>query len=114
MEHKSAFTWAVLGGGATHLTIAFTDNVATPNEVVGGESSDHEVWWFTPGGIWVHNEADDFDAGGRGTVENTVGVTVHTVEVYEIPHNAVAVYVRRIGATALGVLRVLTQVNPAR
>lgn len=83
--------------GANNVTIQFGDNTSlTP--IVAGETSSHEVWWYLAHEMWAHNEADDFDAAGRG-IASGVAATPHDAEQYEVPHNARRVYVRRIDAT---------------
>lgn len=100
-----------VGGGATHVTINFLDDAdnTVPTPIVAGESGVYEVWWFTTAGVWVHNGADDWDDDGRGRVSSVTGVLgeEHSYEVYEIPHNAVAIGLRKISATGSGFIAVL-------
>jgi hypothetical protein len=49
-----------------------------------------EVWWLNFNNVWCHNPADDFDAGGLGDADAS-----HDVEVYDVQHGALSVYIRR-------------------
>lgn len=75
--------WAMVGPAINQVTIHIIDDSLTRQRIQGAESGSYSVWWMLPDGLWAHNEADDFDAGGRGVADAT-----HDVEVYEIPRNA--------------------------
>ena len=78
--------------GATHARIVFRDNQpASEIEQIGaGESGSFEIWWLDVGGVWMHHEADDFDAAGRGVADPT-----HSAETYELRPGMVAIYIRQ-------------------
>lgn len=80
-----------LGPCVTQVTVSL-HNAGTPETaLVGTDEVVMEVWWRMHNGVWVHNDADDWDDAGRGR-----GNLSHTVEVYDVPRTAREVYLRRI------------------
>jgi len=75
--------------GASEVTVIFQDDVATATPIVGVETGSFEIWWYNAAGFWMHHEADDFDAAGRGIADVN-----HAVEVYQVK-NMLGVYVRQ-------------------
>lgn len=86
---------ATVGGavfwGCTHARITFLDDDGA-SRVQAGETGSFDVWWMNSRGLWVHHEADDFDAtaGARGAVSDS-----HYVETYELPVGTIGAFVTR-------------------
>ena len=93
-------TAITLGPTVTRLTVHAKDGlflIGPEAALTGGQEIIFEVWWRMANGLWVHNDADDWDDAGRGR-----GNANHTVETYTIPRSARAVYFRQITNTGLG------------
>lgn len=72
---------------ASNVVIHIVESAGSSRLVA--ETGSAEVWWQMQSGYWSHNDADDFDAAGRGTFSAT-----HDVESYVVPRGAVRVFVR--------------------
>ncbi len=88
----------MLGPTVTSVTVEVKNNTyATEAQLTGAEECVFEVWWRMNNGLWVHNDADDWDDAGRGRANAS-----HTAETYDVPRSAREIYLRRIS----------TNVNP--
>lgn len=79
--------------GYNRMTVQFQDD-SSNTRIQGVETADIEVWFFNwsgGAGLWCHNPADDFDAGGRGSADAS-----HDTEVYELNHQFTRVYLRPV------------------
>jgi len=73
--------------GANRFSLMFIDD-ASSLPVQAAETGDYKIFWRSGYGIWGQNEADHWNAGGRGSVTDA-----HFLEVYELSgtHHAVQV-----------------------
>lgn len=74
--------------GFDRLTIHFRDNLGD-QVIQGAETGEYELWWYDT--LWGHNQDDDPDAAGRGSV-----LRANDLYVYDLGNNFRRVYLRKI------------------
>jgi len=100
--------WALIPPGTKHVTVSMAATYSSSVPKIagtaapvlyslngvgvipgggGGTTSDLRLWWMTSDGMLHFNPGDSWTTPGRGAISAT-----HSVEVYDVPNNAIAVF----------------------